>query len=280
MKTIYAILYVNLNTALQERISIGIVMTNGEDYFFSYSQSKLQMIKSLLGNEKYTLARRYFKSLSKEFKAKKTELLPMFTSIEVKGNWVNESYLSYLSKYGNNIVLFSEPKVIDIECTQENFKRIFEKYIYTLEAEEQVEEQVSIQQTVREELYPEIKDNVNLDRLLTPEDFKKLIVPTSVDIIGNNGVPMLAQTLDFTKKGHYLGNDITHYMSVIMAIKSEKAGKGKFFAIGKEPLQGSEAHLMWKGIHDSDFVDFVDVDEMELITDYIQKYGVEPYFQT
>lgn len=37
MKTIYTILYITLNTALKEKVSIGLLLSNGKDHIFKYS---------------------------------------------------------------------------------------------------------------------------------------------------------------------------------------------------------------------------------------------------
>ncbi len=39
MKTIYSILYVTLNAALNEKISIGMVMFNGQEHFYNFSNA-------------------------------------------------------------------------------------------------------------------------------------------------------------------------------------------------------------------------------------------------
>lgn len=63
MKTIYSLLYVNLNAALEERVCIGLVMTNGEEYFYENSAKKLKYISQLLSEEKKSFIKRYLKSL-------------------------------------------------------------------------------------------------------------------------------------------------------------------------------------------------------------------------
>ena len=66
MKTIYSILYVNLNTTLNERVSIGVLVSNGLKSYFKFSSDKLSAFKGILNNERYGLVKSYLKSIDKE----------------------------------------------------------------------------------------------------------------------------------------------------------------------------------------------------------------------
>ena len=45
MKTFFSIIYLPLNSNLQEKISVGLVMSNGEQSIFKVSNPKMQIIK-------------------------------------------------------------------------------------------------------------------------------------------------------------------------------------------------------------------------------------------
>ena len=129
MKTIYSILYVTLNTALNERVGIGVLMSNGPEHEFKYSSEKLSIVKNILDDERYLLVRNYLKSMERDIALGKDQDTQLFAETTLKHSWINEGYLSYLSKYSNNIIQFSSPKTTDIELNQTNFKRVF-KSIY------------------------------------------------------------------------------------------------------------------------------------------------------
>ena len=54
-------------------------------------------------------------------------------NFENKTDWINESYFSYLNRYSNNLVYFSEPKSIDLNVSNDTFKLLFEEFVFSLE---------------------------------------------------------------------------------------------------------------------------------------------------
>ena len=48
MKTFFSIIYLPLNPNLQEKISVGLVMSNGNQSIFKVSNPKMQIIKGLI----------------------------------------------------------------------------------------------------------------------------------------------------------------------------------------------------------------------------------------
>lgn len=187
MKTIYSILYVTLNTALNEKVSIGLLMSDGKYDRFRFSADKLLALKGIIEPERYNLVKGYLKSLESDINVAGDEKV-VFENKTLKNNWVNEGYISYLSRYSNNLIQFSEPKTIDILFSPENYKRIYEKYIYAFD--QKIEEVFveSIFTKVKQELYPKITNRVNLDFSLDSSHFENLFAPIEVNFIGINGI--------------------------------------------------------------------------------------------
>lgn len=279
MKTIYSILYVTLNTALNEKVSIGLLMSDGKYDRFRFSADKLLALKGIIEPERYNLVKGYLKSLESDINVAGDEKV-VFENKALKNNWVNEGYISYLSRYSNNLIQFSEPKTIDILFSPENYKRIYEKYIYAFD--QKIEEVFveSIFTKVKQELYPKITNRVNLDFSLDSSHFENLFAPIEVNFIGINDMPVAGQTIDFDKKHHFLENDIARFVSLTKAIELEGKEKGKYFVLGHEPdKKDDKNHLLWEQIKDSKFLEFVDVDEVSRVEEYIEKHEVKPYFE-
>src|SRR5690554_2349145 len=278
MKTIYSILYVTLNTALNEKVSIGVLMSDGKYDMFRYSTDKLLALKGIIETERYSLVRGYLRSLENDINTT-ADKKNLFEKKPLKKNWVSEGYISYLSRYSNNLIQFSEPKAIDITFSPENFKRLFEKYIYAFD--QKIEEVIvdSIFRKVKQQLYPKINNRVNLDKPLDSSHFENLFAPIEVNFIGINGMPVAGQTIDFDKKHHFLENDIARFVSLTKAIELEGKEKGKYFVLGHEPEKKEDKnHLLWEQIRNSEFLEFVDVDEVGIVEEYIEKNDVKPYF--
>ncbi|TDG37455.1 hypothetical protein EZJ43_04895 [Pedobacter changchengzhani] len=281
MKTLFSILYVPISTTLDERVSIGLIMFNGEQHFFKYSALKLQAIKGLLDSESNTILKTYLKTLEKEINSSSGTADELFdVEISAKANWINTSYISYLSKYSNNLIQFSEAKTIEIPLNSTNFKKVFEKYIFQYNEVTEVDESISVYQKVKAKLYPNIVGKVNVDKTVTPNDFKNLIAPFEVNFIGLNGVPVAGQAIDFEKQHFYLENDISRFIALTNALELDEKRDGKYFVLGREPKvnHNQRNHLMWEQIRDSDFLEFVDIDEVGIVEDYINKNNVAPFF--
>ncbi len=277
MRTIYSILYITLNTTLNERVSIGVLLSNGENNIFKHSSEKLLAVKGLMEPERYNLIKSYLKSLENNINVNEVNL---FGGTFFKREWITEKYISYLSKYSNNLIQFSEPKYIDIEFSFDNFKRVFEKYVYAYEVNLEIVQTESIYTKVKNALYPKIDNRVNLDMSLDASHFENLFAPIEVSFIGVNGIPVAGQTIDFTKKHYNLENDVARFVSLTKAIEIEdKKHKGQYFVLGREPQNNNDKnHLLWEQIRDSDFLEFIDIDEVGIIEEYIEKNNVRPYF--
>jgi len=282
MRTIFSILYIPISATLDEKVSIGLVMSNGEEHFFKYSHQKLQAIKGLLNNESYLILKTYLKSLEKEINITEENNNNLFSiDIASKAKWVNHSYISYLSKYSNNLLQFSEPKFIDVSLSNAIYRRVFEKYIFEYDDEIFVDNLPNVYQNIRTKLYPKISGKVNIDRTLTSNDFSNLFAPVEVNFIGVNGVPVAGQVFDFDKRHYNLENDITRFISLTKAIELSGQKDGKYFVLGREPQTNStdKNHMMWSQIRDAKFLDFVDIDEIGIVEEYIDNNHVTPFFE-
>ena len=133
---------------------------------------------------------------------------------------------------------------------------------------------------VKENLFPKIENRVNLELTLTSNDFENLFAPIEIDFIGINEIPLAGQTIDFEKKHYYLENDITRFVSLTKAIELEGNSKGKYFILGREPQKNIDKnHQLWEHIRDSDFLEFVDIDEIGIVQEYIEEHNVKPFFE-
>lgn len=274
-------MYLTINASLKEKISIGIIMANGNDIKFKISDTKLGIVKPLIPVQNYSFLKSYFKNLRKDlnFSFDNNDLQNLKKGIS--HNWVNERYFSYLHRYSNNIVKFSAPREIDIAFDEPTFLKLYEKYIFNNDEEVVIKKSKDdIVRTVRAKLYSKIKSRVNLDATVNPKDFKELISPVKVNFIGENGQIVAGQTIDFSKRYVDLERDLTKYISFTKAVDYEKGG-GHYFLIGDEPKKNlaQKKHSIWKHIYESNIVDYVPLGEIDKIKDYIHLQGVQPYFE-
>lgn len=280
MKTFFSIIYIPLNAALDEKVSIGLIMFDNENDIFKISENKLQALKTLIPAQNYNILKIYFKSLEKEINKDIEEGIFKFDSSDKKTEWIKESYMGYLHRYANNLVSFSEVKSIEIPVNNENFKRLFEKYIFRYD-EQNEETHTSFEELVERKLFPKIEPKVNLHKYVTPFDFEELITPVTLDFIGKNGTIVAGQTMDFSKRLYNLENDLNKYITFTKAADYKDKKKGHYFIIGQEPPKEQiKNHNTWTFVKNNNLVEYVDYSETDKIKEYIEDKGVTPYFET
>ena len=278
MKTFFSVIYLTLNANLNEKVSVGLIMSNGDKTIINVSQPKLNILKNLITSSKFIFLKNYFKNIISD-----VDLVTNEFELDLNENfskkWINESYFNYLSRYSNNLVNFSIPKPIDLELNLESFNKLFDKYIFEIEKEVFLIKDKDISDIVKYNLYEKIQDKVNLNVSITPNDFSELMIPVDINFIGKNGVIVSGQTIDFGKRHYNLENDLTKYISFTKAVDYSK--KGKYFVIGQEPnkKESPQNHKTWKYVKQSHLVEYVDVSETDLIKEYIKSKGVNPYFE-
>lgn len=280
MKTFFSIIYLTLNANLNEKISVGLLMSDGEKSIFKVSNPKLNVVKALVPSQNFNILKSYFKNIS-------SAIMPKIDDYElnvkqnVSSKWLNESYFSYLHRYSNNLVNFSEPRTIELALSEDSFKKLFSKYIFEYDNDVLHVKHEDILTKVRTKLYSKIEDRVNLNVQVSPKDFNELVTPVDINFIGKNGVVVAGQTIDFDKRQYFLENDLTRFISFTKAVDYSSNDKGKYFLVGKEPNKKEypQNHKTWKHVKESHLVEYVDLSETEKIKEYIISKNVTPYFK-
>ena len=277
MKTFYTILYANIRPSVDERVSIGLLLRNEQQYFFEYSTDKLDIIKGLFTAEAFGLLRNYLKNLKSYLSLPPETIgisdLPMDTH---RKDFLEASYVEYLSRYSNNLIAFDTPKIIDIPFQQETFDRLFVKYVFGLQ-KKITHDIPSIVEKVRTQLYPQIQSFVNIDTLITPEVLPTLVTPAKVSFVGLNEVPVAGQVADFEKRPYDLEGNINRLIVLQQAFEWNNAFHGKYYVIGDEPPKYlTSQHTLWHQVRTNKHLSLISSDETEQIYDYMQVHGVTP----
>ena len=106
----YSIIYGVIRPEISERLSVGLIIVDGDNVKVRYSPEKLDVFKLLLSPEVY-------KSMG--------NLLRLWT----EKNIINMCNIDYLSRYMNNLITFSPLQTIDLEPSQENEDWLYRNYV-------------------------------------------------------------------------------------------------------------------------------------------------------
>jgi len=111
----YSIIYAVTRPEIKERLSVGIIITDGEKIEMRYSQDKLDVLRPLFSEKEYDFLQRVVKSMNTT------------RSVEsVEG-------VNYLTRYSNNLITVSPLESIDIEDTEQNRDWLFRNYVFDRE---------------------------------------------------------------------------------------------------------------------------------------------------
>lgn len=283
MSTFYSILYVPIRPAQEEKVSIALFLNYEGKTYFKYSLPKLHIIKPLLPTAAFGLLKSYLKNMAREIGEgtlpESERNSPLSTNRNI--SYFEESYFDYLSKYSNNLLSFSKPKNLKLPVNEKTFGKLFKKYIFREEEATISDSRPALLHEVRKNLFPTIKHHVNIDRHLTSQDIPNLFIPTDVNFIGKNDLPVAGHTFNFEKRLYNLEHDVASFVGLAKAFELNGEKNGQFFVIGNEPPKKDNPgqHKTWKTIYDSNFMEFVPVAEIEKISDYLKNHKVRPYFK-
>jgi hypothetical protein len=206
MSLFYSILFTPINPVTGERVNLALLVNDGRQIWMKYSLSRLQVIKQLISSDASASIHSYLKELNKHFSGKQ----PLQNELDV-AKW-DRNYFYRMSNYSSNLISFTEPKEIDVEPAESNYQKIFQKYIHPSEQFAEKPHLKSGQDEIKKKLYPLIKERVNTDVELKPDDLSSLMFPALVNIIGRNKIPVAGNILDFSQRHDYLENNLENLL--------------------------------------------------------------------
>ncbi len=108
----YSIIYAVIRPEISERISVGLIIIDGDEVDVRYSRQKLNALQAFFPEKEYRFISRVVKSMKKNQTVKNAEAV------------------NYLTRYSNNLISVSPLQTIDIEPTRLSKERLFKTYVY------------------------------------------------------------------------------------------------------------------------------------------------------
>ena len=109
----YSIIYAVIRPEISERLSVGLIIVDGDDVDVFYSREKLNALKALFSEKEYKFISRVVSSMKKKQTVNSTESI------------------DYLTRYSNNLIAVSPLQKIDIAPTKPNKERLYKNYVYS-----------------------------------------------------------------------------------------------------------------------------------------------------
>ncbi|OWY23487.1 DUF3037 domain-containing protein [Sphingobacteriales bacterium UPWRP_1] len=258
----YSIVKVVPNPSVGEMLAVGLLLIDGNRIFFTFSDYKIQqVIRPLLSNAAFSLLQQSLQSIGRMSKKQSSSL---------SGNPFTEEYLTYLSRYSNNLLQFSAPIPINIPANETQFKKLFDKIVGSYEP---VEKPNTTYELIKEQLYPKIKEFVNIDIEINAAKMPDILFPVKLNFIGKNGMPITGKIIDFETENH--DNELTKYILFVQYMRKKKQ-EGKYFIIGDDAAL--QHHATWLQIKEENSFEVVPSNQIDKITTYLTTQNVHPFF--
>ena len=281
MATQYTILSVLIRPEIQEKISIGLLFFDLNQVYFSYSKNKLTAAKALLSNSSYKILKDTLENIEKKIVADNTSYsekrgFKIFRN-KVFENTFSASYISYLSRYSNNVIAFTTPKEIYLDINSENFKSLYKQYIDNIIEVTEQKQKVKPIEVIKTQYGPKINQHYDIQREVTPDKVPNLIVPVRVDFTGKNEIDVYAQTVDMEASPQ----TVTSHINAFVQLKTtyvENNVPMHDFMIAEEPdkKRFPKQHEIWKQLRSSSILNYLDLSDSEKIIEYAEEHNVVP----
>ena len=108
----FSIIYAVIRPEISERLSVGIIIVDGDKVDVRYSRQKLNALQALFPEKEYRSVAR------------------VVTSMRQHQTVNTPEDINYLTRYSNNLVTVSPLQSIDIEPTIRNKEKLYRNYVY------------------------------------------------------------------------------------------------------------------------------------------------------
>lgn len=279
MRAYYSLISVLIRPEIDEKISLGLLVLARNEVFFEYSKTKLSVCKDLLQEYVYHAVKMELASVRNSvlnFK-KDQEINHLFKGdTESQFNFFDESHISYLSNYKNNLLVFSKPQKLSIDVDVNIFNTLYEKYIdsdpYSKGAEEGM---TSFEKFKREEL-PKLRKYYNTNYTVDKDILPGALLPLKFDLVGKNDFKVFGKAIDLERRKYYVEHDVNALYPL-----ENLSPDSKKFIISQEPEKHFHMqHQIWKNLKNSDWWEYVDLSEIDKLEEYAIEHNVEPIAST
>jgi hypothetical protein len=273
MQTHFSILSASIRPEIQEQVAIGLLLVGSNSVFFQTAKQKLAVVKELVPQQTSKYLKETLTQITQASIKENERLKGFFGTSDIISKPFSSGYLEYLSRYSNNLLVFSNPKTIELEANEVLFEMLFKKYIDESGFIQKSSEPRSFD-SFRNLFFPKVKSYFNIEQEITSEDVPDLVISLKVDLIGKNEIPVYAQTIDLERLNYHIQNDLAVILMLNRAFVNAKG-----FLVSSEPdkILFSHQHETWKTIKAWKESEYVDLSEYERIEEYATEHGVLPF---
>jgi hypothetical protein len=278
MKTHYSVLFASLRKVIQEKVSIGLLLFDGSAALCKFSYPKIKGLKHLMQKDEFKIVSESVTALEQKLRQNHlNEAKAASTLFTITDPEFSLDYISYLSRYKNNLITYSTPKPIDIEVKEENVLKLFANLVGESQ-ELAVEERVTPLNKLQNIYGDKISAHFIQNHVVGMDEIPNLLVPVKVDLAGRNNVDVFVQSIDMTTGEAKIIQEISTFY--LLKDTYKKNGKKMYdFVLSEEPpISLRKQYELWKHLANSNEFNYVDISEGNKILEYAETHDVRPVF--
>ncbi|BDB53072.1 hypothetical protein [Flavobacterium ammonificans] len=277
MKTFFSTISIQTNPVSLEKVVVALLAVTESHVFFHYSKNKLNLLDKLAPSKIGIggLAKKSLQLIKNTVNETNKTLQKTQTTIVFEKSIFSKEYFSYLNKYNNGILNFSEPALIPFDFTTEKFESYYLNFIG--EPTELVEKKtLSFAQKIKPAFDKKgLVEKADLKFYFDPLHFHGIFKETDISLITKNGDISAIQTIDFNLTEQTIVNNVFETQSIQVALQHFAKDTGTkvkpIQIVFEEPLKDSENHVLfditYKNLKDN--FNFITPDVLEKETEKI-----------
>lgn len=278
MKTFFSIVSIQTNPISSEKLVMGVLAITENEIYFDYSKSKLGLLDKLAPTKIGigSMAKYALQQIKQKVAETNKSLTKDQQQLVFAKSIFSKDYISYLNKYNNGILHFTEPASLPFDFTTEKFLQYYYNFVGETVAIETKKEIVTFAKKVKPAFEKEgLDEKADLKFTFDPFTFNGILKETHIPLITKNGAISAIQIVDFslgeqTVVHHLYETKIIKEALNVFAKKANTTVK-KIKIAFEEPIQGTLQHDLFDlSIQNyKDDFDFITPDLLEKETEVI-----------
>jgi hypothetical protein len=278
MKTFFSIVSIQTNPISSEKVVMGVLAITENEIYFDYSKSKLGFLDKLAPTKTGigSMAKNALQQIKQKVAETNKTLTKEQQQLVFAKSIFSKDYISYLNKYNNGILHFTEPASLPFDFTSEKFMQYYYNFVGEMVAIETKNEMVTFAKKIKPAFEKEgLDEKADLKFTFDPFTFNGILKETHIPLITKNGAINAIQIVDFslgeqTVVHHLYETKIIKEALNVFAQKANTTVK-KIKIAFEEPIQGTlQYDLFDLSIQNyKDDFDFITPDILEKETELI-----------
>ena len=200
MKTFFSIVSIQTNPISSEKVVMGVLAITENEIYFDYSKSKSGLLDKLAPTKIGigSMAKNALQQIKQKVAEANKALAKDQKHLVFEKSIFSKDYISYLNKYNNGILHFSEPAILPFDFTTKKFAQYYYNFIGELITIAPKKEHITFAKKIKPAFEKEgLEDKADLKFSFDPLWFQKILKDTPISLITKNGAIQAIQAIDF-----------------------------------------------------------------------------------